>query len=98
MNSTDIERRKMERHYTDTKLPFYRVDYRSQVRQSYCDNTHSRSFDTEPEAISFAESLKGQYREILFIYGKNGRCWKFKTVAKWGRKKLNGKTVIGRIK
>ena len=82
--------------------PFYRVDFRSQARSSYCDNTHSRIFtkDQVVEAMAFAESLKGEYREVLFVFGEGKTHWKFRTVAKWGKKKseLSGNWVIGRIK
>jgi len=82
--------------------PFYRVSFRPQIRDSYCDPTRSRTFKTEAEAIEFAETLKGMYRDVIYAYGEkkvyDAIVLKYKTIAKWGRKTVNGKKVIGRIK
>jgi len=82
------------------QLPFYRVDSRSPIRSGYSDNTSSVSFTEEAEAIEFASGLKGQIREVLFIHGKTKHSWKYKILAKWGKKKseITGRLVIGRIK
>lgn len=78
-------------------FPWFRVSYWPQGRTSYCGSIHSRSFETEEEAVSFASGLRGMFRDVEKITGKTTMTWKFTVVAKWRKKSVNGKAVIGRI-
>jgi hypothetical protein len=84
-------------------FPWYRVVFRSQGRSSYCDNSRSKSFRTETDAIEFASGLRGAFRHVEKITGVVSagygyEKWVSKTIAKWGIKTINKKRVIGRIK
>ena len=89
------------------RFPWYRVDYRSQQKSSYADNTQSRSFETVDEAIAFAETLSRPipfFREVLEMHGEyfnksyGGYIVKHRTIAKWGIKRVKGRRVLGRVK
>ena len=78
-------------------FPWYRVNFRPAARTSYCDNTLSRSFTEKEEAIEFAASRKNHFRDVQEILGQTAYTWKYKTIARWGAVKRDGRLTIGRI-
>jgi hypothetical protein len=82
------------------QFPWYRTIVTPPTRSSYCDNSHSQSFDTAEEAIEYAASQKRAFRTVEEIHGESngGQVWKIKIIAKWGLKIVDGRKVFGRIK